>query len=102
MATERVKEMMNMMPQMMQGVKLDPTELMEQTQKAWTRSFELVNQMTSTINDELWTQSIKSLDETQKIYRTNLETWRSWTDTWRNQAEQNVQRFVEMANSPWR
>jgi CO dehydrogenase/acetyl-CoA synthase alpha subunit len=92
MATERVKEMINMMPNMM----MDPSELLRETTKVWTRSFDLVNEMTGKLNNEMWTQGIKSYDETQKMYRTSLETLHTWTDTWQTQTQQSFQRFVEM------
>ncbi len=101
-ARESVKEMMNMMPQMIQNMSMDPTEVVQQTAQAWTRSFEMVNQLTSKLNDEMWSQSMKSFDETQKIYRTNLETLQGWSDTWRAQTQQNVQRFLDMTKTSWK
>jgi hypothetical protein len=95
MVTESVKEMINMMPQMT----TDPTEMLRETTKVWTRGFELAAEVTGKLGDEMWNQSMKSYDETQKMYRTHLETLHSWTNTWRTQTQQNLQRFLEMTNT---
>jgi CO dehydrogenase/acetyl-CoA synthase alpha subunit len=98
MVTESVKEMINMMPQMT----TDPTEMLRETTKVWTRGVELATELTGKLGDEMWNQSMKSYDETQKMYRTHLETLHSWTSTWRTQTQQNLQRFIEMTNTPWK
>lgn len=102
MATKSVKEMMGMFPQMTPEMMAGPTEMLKETAKVLTRSMELAQEMTGKLGDELWSRSMKSYDESQKLYRTNLETLHNWTETWQTQALQNVQRLMEMTQTSWK
>lgn len=91
-----------MFPQMTPEMMAGPTEMLRETAKVWTRSIELAQEMTGKLGKELWSQGMKSFDESQKLYRTNLETLHSWTDSWQTQAQQSVQRFMEMTETSWK
>jgi len=102
MVTDSLKEMINMIPQVTPEMMANPTEMIRETAKVWSRTFELANELTGRISHEAWSQGMKSYDESQKMYRTGLETLHTWAHTWQTQTQQNIQRLTELTKTPWK